>query len=117
MVLGEIDLEALDTLRYIKETLRKERNSSSMANTFSALKRVRQTKLRTTINRMRKSRLRHQIRAMRRLLESKDVKGAEALLPKTFALIDRSAKWGIIKTNTAARYKSRIHRRLKAAAA
>jgi ribosomal protein S20 len=28
-------------------------------------------------------------------------------------MIDRAAKWGIIKDNTAARYKSRIHHRLK----
>jgi small subunit ribosomal protein S20 len=88
-----------------------------MANTFSALKRVRVTKRRTEVNRARKSRLRHQIRAMRRALESKDVAAAQTLLPKTFSEIDRSAKLGIIKKNTAARYKSRLHTRLKALAA
>ena len=87
-----------------------------MANTVSALKRVRITERRTEINRFRKSRLRHQIRAMRRLLESKDAKAATALVPQTFSLIDRSAKWGIIQKNTAARYKSRIQARLKAIA-
>ena len=40
-----------------------------MANTFSSLKRMRQTKRKTTVNRLRKSRLRHQIRSMRRLIE------------------------------------------------
>jgi len=50
---------------------------------------------------------------MRRLIEQKDAKAAEAALPATFSLIDRSAKWGIIKKNTAARYKSRISARLK----
>jgi small subunit ribosomal protein S20 len=84
-----------------------------MANTVSALKRVRVTERRTDVNRMRKTRLRHQIRAMRRLLESKDGKGATAIIPKTFSMIDRSAKWGIIKRNTAARYKSRITLRLR----
>ena len=84
-----------------------------MANTVSALKRVRVTEHRTEVNRTRKSRLRHQIRAMRRLLESKDAKAATALVPKTFSLIDRSAKWGIIKKNTAARYKSRLTLRLR----
>jgi len=87
-----------------------------MANTVSALKRVRQTKRNTEVNRLRKSRLRHQIRSVRRLLESKDAKGATAALPATFSMIDRSAKWGIIKKNTAARYKSRIAARLKAMA-
>ena len=84
-----------------------------MANTFSALKRMRQTERRTMVNRMRKSRLRRQIRAIRRLIEQKDASGAEAILPKTFSLVDRSAKWGIIKKNTASRYKSRIVKRIK----
>ena len=84
-----------------------------MANTISALKRVRTAERRTLVNNTRKTRLRHGIRAMRRLLESKDAKAAEALVPKTFSLIDRAAKWGVIKKNTAARYKSRLTLRLR----
>jgi len=87
-----------------------------MANTISALKRVRQTKRKTEINRLRKTRLRHQIRAVRRLLEQKDGKSAQAAMPATFSLIDRSARLGIIKKNTAARYKCRITARLRALA-
>jgi small subunit ribosomal protein S20 len=87
-----------------------------MANTFSSLKRVRQTRRKTEVNRLRKTRLRHQIRSVRRLIEQKDAGAAKAALPATFSLIDRSAKWGIIKKNTAARYKSRITARLKAIA-
>lgn len=85
-----------------------------MANHVSALKRVRITERRTATNRMRKSRLRNQVRAMRRLLEQKEVGAAEKLLSQTFSLVDRAAKWGIIKKNTASRYKSRLHLRLKA---
>jgi small subunit ribosomal protein S20 len=88
-----------------------------MANTYSALKRVRQTERRTAFNRRNKSRLRHQIRAMRRLIASKDAAAAAQLLPKTFSIIDRSAKLGIIKKNTAARYKSKLHLRVKALSA
>jgi len=84
-----------------------------MANTVSALKRVRMTERRTVINRMRKSRLRHQIRVMRRLLDQKDAQGATKSIPETFSLVDRAAKWGIIKKNTAARYKSRLTLRLR----
>lgn len=84
-----------------------------MANTVSALKRVRATERRTETNRTRKTRLRHQIRAMRRLLDAKDAKGAAEIVPKTFSLVDRAAKWGIIKKNTAARYKSRLTLRLR----
>jgi small subunit ribosomal protein S20 len=85
-----------------------------MANHFSALKRVRQDQKRTEFNRQYKTRLRHQIRAMRRAITSKDAKAAAELLPVTFSLIDRSAKSGIIKRNTAARYKSKLHLRVKA---
>jgi small subunit ribosomal protein S20 len=85
-----------------------------MANTISAIKRVRQTERRTEVNRMNKTRLRHSIRAMRRALAGKDAKAAAALLPKTFSEIDRSAKLGLIKKNTAARYKSNLHVKVKA---
>lgn len=75
------------------------------------------TERRTAINRMRKSRLRHQIRAMRRILDQKDAAGAAKLLPATFSLVDRAAKWGIIGRNTAARYKSRLTLRVRKIAA
>ena len=87
-----------------------------MANTYSAIKRVRQTERRTVYNRRAKSRLRHQIRAMRRAIQEKDSKKAEGLLPQTFSVIDRAVKTGVIKKNSAARYKSKLHRRVKALA-
>jgi small subunit ribosomal protein S20 len=88
-----------------------------MANTYSALKRMRMEQRRTRINRMRKTRLRHAIRAMRQTINKKDAGGAQSMLPKTFSMIDRAAKWGIVKKNTAARYKSRITASLKRLAA
>ena len=87
-----------------------------MANHYSALKRVRQTERRTEFNRRSKTRLRHQIRDMRKLISEKNTSGALALLPATFSIIDRSAKLGVIKKNTAARYKSSMHLRIKALA-
>ena len=84
-----------------------------MANTVSSLKRVRMTERKTQVNRMRKTRLRHAIRTVRKAMDAKDVAGAETALPKTFSLVDRAARWGIIKKNTAARYKSRLALRLK----
>jgi small subunit ribosomal protein S20 len=85
-----------------------------MANTYSALKRIRQTEHRTDYNQKNRSRLRHQIRAMRRAITSKDAKAAADLLPQTFSLIDRSVQQGVVKKNTAARYKSKLHLRVKA---
>lgn len=88
-----------------------------MANTISAIKRMRMTERKTIVNRQRKTRLRHQIRTVRRLIEKKDVEGANKIMPQTFSIIDRAAKWGIIKKNTAARYKSRMAARLAKMAA
>ena len=86
-----------------------------MANTFSALKRVRQTERRTFFNRIARTQFRHQIRAMRRALAAKEpVKLVEAL-SATFSLVDRAARKGYIKRGTAARYKSRLHNRVKVA--
>jgi small subunit ribosomal protein S20 len=79
-----------------------------MANTVSSLKRVRQTERKTAVNRLRKSRLRTQIRKLRRLVATKDANAAQAELSETHSLIDRAAKWGVIKKNAAARYKSRL---------
>ena len=84
-----------------------------MANTVSSIKRVRQTERKTATNRLRKSRMRTQVKKMRKLLESKDANAAQAALPETYSMIDRAAKWGVIKKNTAARYKSRLTVRLQ----
>jgi small subunit ribosomal protein S20 len=84
-----------------------------MANHLSALKRVRQTERRTEFNRFAKTRLRHQIRAMRKALAAKDHGDLNATLASTFSLLDKAARKGYIKTGTAARYKSRLHERVK----
>lgn len=84
-----------------------------MANHVSALKRARTTERRTEFNRARKSRLRTGLRKLRGLLEAKDAKGASEAMPATFSIVDRAAKWGVIKENTASRYKSRMTARLR----
>lgn len=71
------------------------------------------TERRTVINSARKSRLRTGLKNLRRLMESKDVKAAGEAISKTFSIVDRAAKWGVIKKNTAARYKSRIALRMR----
>jgi small subunit ribosomal protein S20 len=84
-----------------------------MANTFSSLKRVRTTAKQTEVNRMRRTRMRTVIKAVRKALDKKDVQAAEKMMPQLFSMVDRAAKWGIIKKNTAARYKSRITHRVR----
>jgi small subunit ribosomal protein S20 len=85
-----------------------------MANTYSALKRVRQTERRTDFNRVAKTRLRHQIRIMRRARAAKDHGDINAIMAVTFSLVDKAARKGYIKRGTAARYKGRLHKRVKA---
>jgi len=86
-----------------------------MANTYGALKRVRQTERRMEFNRFAKTRLRHQIRAMRKTLASKAPSAGDVktVMAATFSLVDKAARKGYIKRGTAARYKSRLHTRVK----
>jgi small subunit ribosomal protein S20 len=83
-----------------------------VASHKSALKRIRQTRKRTELNRMHRSKLRHQIRKLRTALDSKDKSAAQALLAPTFSLIEHSIHKGILHANTAARFKSRLSRRV-----
>ena len=45
---------------------------------------------------------------VKKLISGKSKKEAEKLLPKAYQAIDKAAKRGIIKKNTAARKKSRL---------
>ncbi|HEV2417692.1 MAG TPA: 30S ribosomal protein S20 [Terriglobia bacterium] len=84
-----------------------------MANHKSALKRIKQTAVRTEQNRAHRSRLRNQIRQLRSAIDAKDKTAAQSLAAPVFALIDHSIHKGILHRNTAARYKSRLSLRLK----
>jgi small subunit ribosomal protein S20 len=88
-----------------------------MANTVTSLKRIRITERRTAINRARKSRIKGAIKVMRKFLADKNLDEATKQLRTVFSVVDRGAKQGVIKKNTAARYKSRLAHRLKAIAA
>ncbi len=48
------------------------------------------------------------VKEIRTLISSGKTKEAEALLPRTYKVIDKAAKRGVIKNNTAARKKSRL---------
>jgi small subunit ribosomal protein S20 len=85
-----------------------------VASHKSALKRIKQTAKRTDANRAHTTKLRHQMRKLRTALDSKDKAAAQALLSPTFALIDHSVHKGVLHSNTAARYKSRLNLRFNA---
>jgi small subunit ribosomal protein S20 len=48
------------------------------------------------------------VKEVRTLITAGNAKEAEALVPKVYKEIDKAAKRGIIKDNTAARKKSRL---------
>lgn len=79
-----------------------------MANHPSALKRHRQSQKRRAINTTSSNRLKTQIKKVKTAVAAKKSDDAKALLPATFSLIDKSVQKGVIKKNTAARYKSRL---------
>lgn len=79
-----------------------------MATHKSAEKRARQTITRTLRNRVRTSQSRNLIKAIRIAIEKSDKEAAKSLLPQCQAKLDRLAKHGVIKANTAARRSSRL---------
>lgn len=87
-----------------------------MPNTKSAEKRVRQNERRRLINRRNLSRLRTEIKKFRRLLQENQIEVARHRLGQIYSVIDHSSQKGVIHANTAARYKSRLAKRLKAMA-
>jgi small subunit ribosomal protein S20 len=85
-----------------------------MANHVSAIKRYRQSQRRRLINQMNRHRLKTQLKKLRAAISSGKAADAKALLPETFGVIDRSVQKGVVKKNTAGRYKSRLTKRVNA---
>ncbi len=48
------------------------------------------------------------VKAVRKAVATKDAKTASSTLPKAFEALDKAAKTGVIKKNTASRLKSRL---------
>jgi small subunit ribosomal protein S20 len=85
-----------------------------MANTYSALKRVRQTKRKTAVNRSNKGTMRASLRSLREALAEGTPEKAK--VSETVSRIDKSVRKGLIHRNTAARLKSRLMIRANAKA-
>tara|TARA_B100001750_G_C15237390_1_gene461179 strand:- start:157 stop:423 length:267 start_codon:yes stop_codon:yes gene_type:complete len=85
-----------------------------MANTKSAIKRIRRIARQTAVNKIRRSKFRNAIKKMNILLEAKKKKEAKAFLPKLNSEIMKIAKTGIIKKENASRNISRITRKINA---
>jgi small subunit ribosomal protein S20 len=83
-----------------------------MPNVKSAVKRMRQNETRKGNNRRRRSEMRTEIKRFRQLVSDKKVDDARAVLKEVYSVIDRTAQHGVIHSNTAARYKSRLAKHL-----
>ena len=85
-----------------------------MANTKSAIKRIRRISRQTIVNKTRKSKFKNAIKKMNLLLDSNKKKEALAFLPKLNSELMKIAKTGIIKKQNASRNISRITRKINA---
>ena len=85
-----------------------------MANTKSAIKRIRRIAKQTLVNKARKSRYKNAIKKMNLLIQGKKKSEALKFLPKLNSELMKIAKTGIIKRQNAARNVSRITKKIAA---
>jgi len=85
-----------------------------MANTKSAIKRIRRILKQTAVNKARKSRYRNALKKMNLLIEAKNKADALKFLPKLNSELMKVAKTGIIKKETASRNVSRVTKKISA---
>ena len=83
-----------------------------MANTKSAIKKIRRISKQTTVNKARKSRYKNALKKMNLLIETKKKEEALKFLPKLNSELMKIAKTGIIKKHNASRNVSRITRKI-----
>lgn len=79
-----------------------------MAITTSAKKALRAGMRKRVYNLRTKAAIDVPLKKFRRLIAEKNVKDAKVLIPTLYKALDKAAKRGYIKFNTASRYKSRI---------
>ncbi len=83
-----------------------------MANTKSAIKRIRRISKQTSVNKARKSRYKNALKKMSILIEEKKKNEALKFLPKLNSELMKIAKTKIIKKQNASRNISRITKKI-----
>jgi len=83
-----------------------------MANTKSAIKRIRRISKQTIVNKARKSRYKNALKKMNILIDGKKKNEALKFLPKLNSELMKVAKTGIIKKQNASRNVSRITKKI-----
>ncbi len=88
-----------------------------MANTRSALKRMRQSEKRRVRNAAVRSSVRTAVKTTRTALAAASLEDARASLARAIRLLDKAVTKGVVHKNAAARKKSRLSRQLNVLAA
>jgi len=86
-----------------------------LANTKSALKRIRQSEKRHLRNRQVRSETRTYIKRARAQIEAGELEEAQKTVAQAIRALDKAAQKGILHRNNAARRKSRLMRKLNQA--
>ena len=84
-----------------------------MPTTKSATRRVKRTKLQTSVNKIRKSKYKSAVKQMFSYITSGKMKEAQDFLPKFHSQLMKVAKTGSINRRTASRKISRVTRATK----
>jgi small subunit ribosomal protein S20 len=80
----------------------------------SAKKALRQSKKRAVRNTQKKKKIKGLIKEVKNLISQNKLEEAKKLLPQIYKALDKTAKTGVIKKNTASRKKSRITKAINA---
>ena len=83
-----------------------------MANTKSAIKRIRRISKQTAVNKARRSRYKNALKKMNLLIQNKKKTEALKFLPKLNSELMKISKSGIVKKQNASRNVSRITKRI-----
>ena len=86
-----------------------------MANTKSAIKRIRSSERKRKANQVHRTRARSYVKKTRNLIAAGRLDEAEAMAQQACSALDRAAQKGVIHANNAARRKSRLMHNLNQA--
>jgi len=83
-----------------------------MANTKSAIKKIRRISKQTAVNKARKSRYRNALKKMNILISEKKKDEAKKFFPKFQSQLMKIAKTGVVDKKTASRKISRVNKKI-----
>jgi small subunit ribosomal protein S20 len=104
--LPKISKYYIDHLKFYSYT------TALMANTKSAIKKIRRISKQTLVNKARRSKYRNALKKMSLLIDDKKKTEALKFLPKLNSELMKVAKTGVIKKENAARNVSRITKKI-----